>query len=88
MFERGLNRMWLKIFAISLIVNCKWITADVSHLKPLSATINDNNHHFAVFNGYEYGPPALLPSPAPYPLPSTTFLPEIIVNRGKIVEIE
>lgn len=72
--------MWREIFAISLIISYNWITADVSHLKSSS-----DNHHFSVFNGYDYNPPAQqLPSPAPFPYPpsSTTFLPEIIVNKG------
>lgn len=60
--------------------------ADVSHLKTSMASLtNDNNHHFSVFNGYDYSPPAQqLPSPAPYPHPPipTTFIPEIIVNKG------
>lgn len=80
--------MWREIFVICLIISCNWITADVSHLKSLSASkaTNDDNHHFSVFNGYDYSPPAQqLPSPAPfpYPPPSTTFLPEIIVNKGE-----
>lgn len=85
--------MWRIIFVICLIISCNWIswiTADVSHLKSLSAskTTNDNHHHhFSAFNGYDYNPPTL-PSPAPYPYPpsSTTFLPEIIVNKGIRVE--
>lgn len=80
--------MWREIFVICSIIGCNWITADVSHLKSSSASktsIADNHNHFSVFHGYEYSPPAQqLPSPAPFPYPpsSTTFLPEIIVNKG------
>lgn len=72
--------MWRGIFAICLIISRTM--ADVSHLKSSKTTSDD---HFSVFNGYDYSPPAQqLPSPAPfpYPPPSTTFLPEIIVNKG------
>lgn len=81
--------MWREIFAICLIIS--WIAADVSHLKSSGASKSANDDHFSVFNGYDYSPPAQqLPSPAPfpYPPPSTTFLPEIIVNKGiRIFEI-
>lgn len=75
------KQMWPQIFIISSIIYR--IEADVSHLKSLT-----KNNHFSAFNGYYYNPPAQqLPSPAPPPPPqlppSTTFLPEIIVNKGK-----
>lgn len=68
------------IFATVLVILAVFwvqIKADVSHLKS-----HLSNNHFQAFNGYNYNPPIhQLPSPAPNP-PTTTFIPEIIVNKG------
>lgn len=67
--------MFRPIFVILSTICCAAIKADVSHLMPI------NNHNFRAFNGYNYNPPSpQLPSPAPPP--TTTFFPEIIVNKG------
>ena len=60
---------------VSVIYFCIRTAADVSHLKT-------HHNHFQSFNGYNYNPPLhQLPSPAPQPI-TTTFRPEIIVNKG------
>lgn len=69
-----MNCSILLIFSTILCVSIK---ADVSSLTAI------NNNHFRAFNGYNYDPPLQqLPSPAPIPPTSTTFIPEIIVNKG------
>lgn len=69
------------IFITVLVVSAMFwaqIKADISHLKS-----HLNSKHFQAFSGYNYNPPIhQLPSPAPEPLPTTTFIPEIIVNKG------
>lgn len=60
------------------------VEADVSHFKTFTASTNNNQ--FSVFDGYQYDPPSLqLPSPAPPPL--TTFIPQIVANKGIISAI-
>ncbi|XP_031620390.1 uncharacterized protein LOC116338947, partial [Contarinia nasturtii] len=66
---------------IATVIFCGRIRADVSHLKSLAGSISNN--HFRGFNGYNYNPPShQLPSPAPNP-PTSTFRPEIIVNKAE-----
>lgn len=73
--------MFSTILLIATVILCGRIRADVSHLKSLADSINGN--HYRGFNGYNYNPPShQLPSPAPNPPTTTTFRPEIIVNKG------
>lgn len=63
-----------------MAIYCATVKADISHLKSLG--ISKSINHFQTFSGYNYDPPSpQLPSPAP-PQFTTTFLPEIIVNKG------
>lgn len=71
-------------FAVTFaIIFGNQVQADVSHLKSLTASTNNN--HYSAFNGYYYDRPSQsLPSPAPPPS-STTFIPEIVANKGTII---
>lgn len=72
--------MFSRFIVICAIFHGYAVEADVSHLKSFTALTNNN--HYSAFNGYHYDRPSQsLPSPAPPPS-STTFIPEIIVNKG------